>query len=134
MLAKSPQNGWWNVIKMPSDSSCCCTTVLCTAFERALSMFRCVCVEADGDPPQKTGLKSHRGGTADRFLVPPLHDQCLKAGSAVDVTLHDVRRTALANRMLDPTVNDPEQINAPWEDLPVLSTNEVRGGTRVRRR
>lgn len=36
--------------------------------------------------------------------------------------------------MLDPTVNDAEQINAPREDPPVLSTNEVRGGTRVRRR
>lgn len=35
--------------------------------------------------------------------------------------------------MLDPTVNDAEQIKAPREDPPVLSTNEVRGGTRVRR-
>lgn len=38
------------------------------------------------------------------------------------------------NMMLDPTVNGAEQINAPREDPPVLSTNEVRGGTRVRRR
>lgn len=86
MLVKSPQDGWWNVIKMPSDSSCCRTSA---AFERALSMFRCVCAGADGTP-QKTGLRSHRGGTTDRFLVPPLPDQCFKP--AVDLTLLDVRR------------------------------------------
>lgn len=91
MLVKSPQDGSWNVIKMPSDSSCCRTTAPCTAFERALSRFRCVCAGADGDPSQKTGLRGHRGGATDRFLVPPLPGQCSKVGSSVDLTLLDVR-------------------------------------------